>query len=109
MAKYTISPFGGRNYSRNQSKGPGGSTPCAICGKPIQGPASAWPHVAVVVDGGAKWGDEDSDWGDSGFMGSWPAGSDCHRKYAVKGPACGHSACSQHYIDTGETSCVKES
>lgn len=27
---------------------------------------------------------------------------------ASKGPSCGHSACSQNYIDTGETSCVTE-
>jgi hypothetical protein len=24
------------------------------------------------------------------------------------GPACGHSACSQHFIDTGDNRCVKE-
>lgn len=24
----------------------------------------------------------------------------------MSGPACGHSACSQHYIDTGATACV---
>jgi len=30
------------------------------------------------------------------------------RPRAVKGPRCGHSICSQNYIDTGETRCVQK-
>jgi len=28
-------------------------------------------------------------------------------RLAMEGPKCGHSACSQHYIDTGATHCVE--
>jgi hypothetical protein len=49
---------------------------------------SNWPHVAEVVNGGFDWGDGSgkgiNSMSDPGYMGAWPVGNDCHRKYAIK-------------------------
>lgn len=76
--QYTVRPFSGANYHDNADHHPEGTEPCAICGKPVKEP---FKHQAVVVDGGGAWGDENSDAEDSGFMGWWPVGTDCHRRY----------------------------
>lgn len=82
MATYSVRPFSGKNYARNSDTYEEGSTPCAICGKPVVG---EWKHTAIVIDGGANWGDESSsDTGDGGYMGCFPIGPDCHRRYVVK-------------------------
>jgi len=54
-----------------------GEAPCAICGKGVKDP---WPHTAIVVSGGAAWGDEKSPH-DDGHLGEWPIGSDCHKRH----------------------------
>jgi endogenous inhibitor of DNA gyrase (YacG/DUF329 family) len=92
-AKYSVPPFSGKNYAKNSQAAPEGTSPCAICGKPV----SIERHVklgrpfAVVVDGGAEWGDESSPV-DGGHMGGWPIGNDCHRKYVVR-PQEGDAEC----------------
>lgn len=79
--KYSVPPFSGPRFHANMDKGHKlDATPCAICGC---GVAGEWKHVAVVVNGGAAWGDDTSP-EDAGYMGRWPIGSDCHRKYAIK-------------------------
>lgn len=79
MARYIVNPFSGKNYHRNESRCPDPMLPCGICGKPID-PQKA-KHWAVVIDGGARWGDMKSDMEDPGYMGEWPIGNDCHKKY----------------------------
>ena len=80
---YSVRPFSGARYHENSRKTGAGSEACAICGKPTK--TDAAKHWAIVVDGGASWGDESSDEKDPGYMGSFPIGNDCHRRYAVKG------------------------
>jgi hypothetical protein len=58
---------------------PEGFEGCAICKRPVR--VETARHWAVVVDGGSGWGDDGSDTADSGFMGAFPVGNDCHRKY----------------------------
>lgn len=82
FAKYKIPPFSGKNYHKNSCITPGGTVPCAICGKPIKDGMAK--HHAVVTGGGASWGDAKSVENDAGYMGMWPVGNDCHRKYVVK-------------------------
>lgn len=77
MSKYDVPPFSGKNYARNSAKA--GNDACAICGRFVKDAN----HFAVVTDGGASWGDEGSDSGDPGYMGSWPVGNDCHRKHST--------------------------
>ena len=86
MAKYSVEPFNGPTYEANVRKRnyshPAGSSPCVICAKLIDN--TKVKHWAIVIDGGAAWGDENSDENDSGYMGAFPVGADCHRKYRVK-------------------------
>jgi hypothetical protein len=78
--KYDVAPFSGKNYARNEKRCGEGEEPCAICGKPVRGER----FIAVVVSGGAEWGDVNSDSRDPGYMGVHPIGSDCHRKHVVR-------------------------
>lgn len=80
---YSVRPFGGADYSRNAARCRDGATPCAICGRSVKDTSKA--VFAVVVDGGAAWGDAQSYTRDPGYMGGFPVGPDCHRKYRVKG------------------------
>ena len=59
---------------------------CAICGKQVREP---FKHIAIVIDGGARWASaEDVDSAaPSGYMGEFPIGPDCHRKYRLTGEA----------------------
>jgi hypothetical protein len=77
---YQISPFSSPNYQKNASKVRDGATPCAICGRGVNEP---WPFTAIVVDGGAHWGTDNDPTDDPGYMGCWPIGADCHRRYKV--------------------------
>ena len=79
---YSIKPFSGPNYIKNSLRCDKNRHPCAICGKPLD--VEKVKYWVVVVNGGADWGNEDSEQ-DSGYMGSFPVGNDCHRKYIVKG------------------------
>ena len=54
----------------------------------------------VALIGGACAG-PDMDWRPA-RVGEPGGASDC------EGPRCGHSACSQHFIDTGSTECLHE-
>jgi len=78
--KFKVKPFSGKRYHKNFEGAHSEATPCAICGKPVLDP---WPHTAVVIRGGAEWGDHDSEQ-DGGHMGYWPIGSDCYRRHVIK-------------------------
>lgn len=78
---FTVPPFSGPRYGENASRCRGDQWPCAICGRATEN-ASAW---ATVVDGGAAWGDESSDEEADGFMGQYPIGADCARRYRIRG------------------------
>lgn len=85
-SKYRVPPFSGKHYHVNSCAAPPGTSPCAICGQPVLTGSSiptfsGHPHWAVVVDGGSEWGNEDSDEEDPGYMGWWPIGNDCHRRW----------------------------
>lgn len=81
----TVQPFSGKNYSRNSDRCRDGSTPCALCGKPIKDESAT--HHVVVIDGGAEFGTEDSDENDRGYMGGFPVGPECLRKLTGAGVA----------------------
>lgn len=83
--RYSVSPFSGANYRKNEKKLKDGETPCAICGKAV-----VWPfkHSVVVVDGGSDWAESEAEAqneADPGYMGVWGIGPACHRKYLIKG------------------------
>lgn len=81
LAQYSVPPFSGKDYGKKSERCKDDETPCAICGRGVKDP---WPHTAAVVRGGGAWGDEKSDQNDPGWMGLWPIGNDCHRKYVIK-------------------------
>jgi len=76
---YTVRPFSGKKYTHNADRVGPGEPPCAICGKGIKNIDKA--HAVCVVDGGASWGDVDSDPYDDGYMGLFFVGPSCHRKH----------------------------
>lgn len=80
---YTVRPFSGDNYDENAARCSDGQPPCAICGTPIKDVDNA--HMAVVIEGGYAWGDENSDENEPGHMGGHLVGPGCHRKYKSKG------------------------
>jgi hypothetical protein len=49
---------------------------CVVCGR------KAGRYIALVVDGGARFGDPETedDPDDGGYMGWWPVGSTCKKK-----------------------------
>ena len=54
---------------------------CAICGRQVRVP---FKHTAIVIDGGARWAiTETIDTSDPGYMGEYPIGPDCHKKYLL--------------------------
>lgn len=81
---YSVRPFSGPRFHENAERCRGNQMPCTICGNPIKDPAKA--KQAIVINGGAAWGDENSP-RDAGYMGAFPIGPDCHRKYAIELPA----------------------
>lgn len=83
MTKYTVPPFSGKDYYKNEKRVKSPKWPCAICGRPVDTEKEDG-HWAVVVNGGSQWGDDSSDTNDPGYMGSFPVGNDCHRKYKMK-------------------------
>lgn len=83
LTKFTVSPFSGKNYGKNDSKvNHTTHQPCAICGKGVD--KNNTKFEAVVINGGSSWGDDSSDTQDGGYMGTWPIGNDCAKKFAVK-------------------------
>jgi len=77
--KYDVAPFSGANFSKNSAKC-ADADPCAICGRAIK---TKKFFEAIVINGGADWGDESSP-EDGGHMGVFPVGSDCHRRHVTK-------------------------
>ncbi len=78
-SRYSVAPFSLWKDS-NHVRGITGRE-CAICGKQVREP---FKHTAVVVDGGVQWADaEDADPSDPGYMGEYPVGPDCHKKYRL--------------------------
>jgi len=83
----TITPFG-PEYDKNESKRRNATleNTCVCCGRRAGGPKGWW---ALVVDGGAKFGDPSKENEDEpGFMGYYPIGSTCKKSlpegWAVK-------------------------
>lgn len=82
-AGFAVKPFSGPNYHRNANRCHASENPCAICGKAVYDDGTA--VMALVIDGGAAWGDPDNyDPADGGFMGFYPVGAGCARRYRVK-------------------------
>lgn len=83
LNRYTVLPFSGPCYSKNFKKLESDDPGCAICGKSV---AKPYAHTATVV-GGGDWAltqAEVDDVNDPGYMGPWPIGPDCHKKYLIK-------------------------
>lgn len=83
--RYSVKPFSLWTEKTNAG-GTETSQPCAICGKQVKldNKNAVW---VTVVDGGDRWAANDQEANedcDPGFMGGWPVGSDCHKKYLVK-------------------------
>jgi len=74
-----VTPFSGKNYHKNADIPESESSwgPCVICGKAVRHPAA---HI-IVIDGGMSFGTPDSDPADPGYMGHFPIGPECWRKY----------------------------
>ena len=79
MGTYSVAPFSLWKKSKSNVRGITGRE-CAICGKQVREP---FKHLAIVIDGGARWAstEADVDLSDPGYMGEYPIGPDCHRKY----------------------------
>jgi hypothetical protein len=75
VAKYSIPPFSKKYHDQKHH----GINPCCICGKEVTNPN---PIMAIVINGGGEWGDENSPV-DGGHMGAFPVGPDCHRRYKL--------------------------
>ena len=83
MNIYSVRPFSGLNYYKNQNSLKDGQEGCAICGKYV---AQPFRHEATVVHGG-QWARTEAEanyYADNGYMGVWGIGADCHKKYLVK-------------------------
>lgn len=80
---YKVLPFSGANYRKNSARLKDNEVGCAICGKPVKMP---YKHEVTVVGGGywARTQEEAADEGDSGYMGVWGIGPDCHKKHLNK-------------------------
>lgn len=80
LPTYTVAPWS--RVDPRRATGSSEHDECAICGRPIKNPDAA--HMAVVIDGGAAWGDETSDEHDAGYMGGFLVGPDCHKRFVRK-------------------------
>lgn len=80
-SKYSVPPWSRRPDSYYATGLTGDLPECAICGRVI---TSVTMHHAIVINGGADWGDEYSDESDAGYMGCFDVGPDCHRRFVVK-------------------------
>lgn len=77
--RYSVAPFS-QTVAGKEYRGAGeGCDPCGICMRKTRRDR---PTHAVVIEGGAAWGDANSPQ-DSGYMGYWPIGPDCHRKFVI--------------------------
>lgn len=80
--RYSVPPFsqtGGPTFGKSANNDD--TLPCAICKRPVKNPK----HWAVVTDAGDRWGDaKDAVMacsGNPGYMGEFPIGSDCHKRF----------------------------
>jgi hypothetical protein len=83
LPQYSVDPFSGPNFRKNEQRLKEGETPCVICGKAVAYP---YAHSAVVVHGGS-WASSVEDAqneADSGYMGVWGIGPDCHKKFLIR-------------------------
>jgi hypothetical protein len=83
LNRYSVLPFTGPRYHENDQKNRSNDAGCAICGKVVVKP---YKHTATVV-GGGDWAltqAEVDDVNDPGYMGLWPIGPACHKKYLIK-------------------------
>jgi hypothetical protein len=66
-------------YASNLRRTRGEAQPCVVCGRPVQRPT----HLVECVDGGTDKCVEPgtADPRDPGYMGLFPVGEDCLRKY----------------------------
>lgn len=70
---YDMTPFGHKDYRRNQALVRGDADPCAYCGKAVEGVK----HAVIVIDGGAAFGTRDDNESDPAHMGEFSVGPDC--------------------------------
>jgi hypothetical protein len=81
--RYSVKPFSLWTKKTNIDEKED-STPCAICGKQIKNDNQK--AIWIVVVNGGEWArneEEATNDSDPGFMGGWPVGSDCHKKYLL--------------------------
>jgi len=68
------------DYSRNASRAPTGTMPCAVCGRPIKD--GAWAYAVRIVNGGNAIGtDAEGDAEPAADLGLYPLGRDCLRAH----------------------------
>lgn len=83
LPTYTVEPF--EMQEREWACKPG-YTPCAICGRPVNDAKRA--IFACIGNAGESWiGSEEeakAQENNDDYMGFWPVGSDCHRKFLAK-------------------------
>ena len=86
LNRYKVEPFSAASYEKNFGKLESTEYGCAICGKSVVFP---YLHEAVIVNGGtwATTSDEAENVDDSGYMGVWGIGPNCHKKYLVRAAA----------------------
>ena len=74
---YSVPPFSGKNYKKNEEQVTGDDWPCAICGKAVADPYF-WGRVHIDLHWLPEQAPEDED------QGCFPVGPECHRKFVVK-------------------------
>lgn len=79
---FTVPPFSGPRYGENAARCRGDQWPCAICGRATVN-AAEWATRRGRRRG--LGGDESSDEEADGFMGQYPIGADCARRYRIRG------------------------
>lgn len=106
-AKFTAQIGWSRLPRVNQNitpSGPTDSRPSPEAPSPSDGMRGSREHRS----GRASDGREEDDGCPVGDPDCMSRSDECHTACeAPKGPACGHSACSQHFIDTGSVACVE--
>ncbi len=79
VTSYSVPPFSLWKDSKSLVRRITGRE-CGICGKQVREP---FKHMAAVIDGGARWArpGQEVDRFAPGYMGLYPIGPDCHKKY----------------------------
>jgi hypothetical protein len=81
ISVYRVAPFCLWKKPMSKVRGITGCE-CAICGMQVREP---FKHVAIVIEGGAQWAsaEEVANADPAGYMGEFPIGPNCHRKYRL--------------------------